>query len=130
MSFGFSVGDFVAVPTLAWQVYKSCKDSSDDFKAVANDVVSLHIVLKEVEEQLKDQDLDEARQARLAQLSKNSHRVLTDLETLLNRYDNLSTQSQWTWDRMRWGFEDVNQIRLKLANATALLTAFNTSLVK
>jgi hypothetical protein len=50
MSFGFSVGDFVTVLGLAWRVYKSCKDASDDFKNISNDVAGLHIVLLETKD--------------------------------------------------------------------------------
>ena len=129
MSFGFSLGDFITVPTLAWQVYKSCKDSSDDFKTVADDVVALHIVLSEVVEPLKVQPISSPRQAHLAALTRTCQAVLNDLEKLLQKYDSLGSQSQRTWDRMRWGLEDISQLRGRLSNSTAMLTAFNTSLI-
>lgn len=130
MSFGFSLGDFVTIPTLAWQVYKSCKDSSDDFKSVADDVVALHIVLREVEEHLKEQPISNPRQAHLAALTRTCHAVLNDLEKLLEKYDSLGSQSRRTWDRMRWGLEDIDQLRARLSSSTSMLTAFNTSLIR
>ena len=130
MSFGFSIGDFVTVSSLAWQLYKSCKDSSDDFKIVANDVVSLHIVLKEIEEQYKEQTLERSQQVHLATLTRNTRGVLKELETLLEKYDSLGTQSQRTWDRMRWGMEDVKRLREQLTSSTAMLSIFNTSLIR
>jgi hypothetical protein len=55
MSFGFSIGDFVAVGNLAWQVWKSCKDAPESFRNVSQEVLSLHAVLKEIEELLEGQ---------------------------------------------------------------------------
>jgi hypothetical protein len=49
MNFGCSLGDFVTVGQLAWNVYKSCKEAPDSFANISNEVLSLHIVLKEVE---------------------------------------------------------------------------------
>jgi hypothetical protein len=54
MSFGFGVSDFVALGTLAWQVYRSCRDAPENFGNVSQDVLSLHAVLREVEEDLSD----------------------------------------------------------------------------
>ena len=130
MSFGFSVGDFITVSTLAWQVFKSCKDSSDDFKILANDVGSLHIVLKEVEDQYKEQTLERSQQEHLALLTQNTRNVLKDLEALLEKYDSLGTQSQRTWDRMRWGIEDVSRLKERLMSSTTLLSIFNNSLIR
>ena len=130
MSFGFSIGDFITVSSLAWQVYKSCKDSSDDFKTIANDVVSLHIVLKEIEEQYKEQTLERNQQVHLAKLTQNTRNVLKDLEALLEKYDSLGTQSQRTWDRMRWGLEDINKLKERLTSSTTMLSIFNSSLIR
>ena len=130
MNFGFSLGDFVTVPTLAWQVYKSCKESSDDFKSIAGDVAGLHIVLKEVEEQLEEHPFDEQRCSQLATLVEPCHTVLTQLESLIERYDGLGSKSQRTWDRLKWGLEDVSRLKERLLTSTAILAAFNTSLVK
>ncbi|MCJ1398405.1 hypothetical protein MMC11_001603 [Xylographa trunciseda] len=128
MSFGFSVGDFVAVPTLAWQLYKACKDSSDDFKDVADAVASMHIVLKETAEYISSSSLDQAQQGRLNTVGEGCRNVLRDLEALLEKYKSLGTQSQRTWDRMRWGLEDVTNLKVRLQNSTAMLTALNTAI--
>ena len=51
MSFGFSVGDFLVVGTLAWEVYKNvykaARNAPESFQKVHHDVLSLHAVLKE-----------------------------------------------------------------------------------
>ena len=50
MSFGYGVGDFIALGTLAWSVYKSCKGAPEAFENISWEVLSLHAVLKEAEE--------------------------------------------------------------------------------
>lgn len=130
MSFGFSLSDFITVPTFAWNVYKACKDSSDDFKNISTEVVSLHIVLKETAEFLSQDTLNKDQETRLTSLGRGCYDVLKDLDDLLQRYNSLGTKSQRTWDRMRWGLEPISDLRERLISNTTLLTAFNNSLLK
>ena len=39
MSFGFSVGDFLAVGNLAWTVYQSCKGLTKEFHEVCREAL-------------------------------------------------------------------------------------------
>lgn len=128
MSFGFSISDFVTVPAFAWKVYTSCKESSQSYKDLSGEVCSLHIVLREVEEYVSRYPLEGDGERRLLEVGKGCHDVLKDLEGVLERYESLGTHSQRTWDRMRWGLEDVSRIRERLISNTALLTALNTTL--
>lgn len=130
MSFGFSIGDFVTLSAFAWQVYKSCKDSSVDFQSLSQDVASLHIILKESVEQIQDQQIQTGRREQLTTLCDNCRNVLTDISACLEKYESLGTQSQRAWDRMRWGLEDIACLRQRLLTTINLLTAFNTSIAK
>jgi hypothetical protein len=130
MSFGFGVSDFITVPAFAWKVYKSCKDSSEDFRNISSEVVSLHIVLKETAEYLSEQNLEPDTEAQLNSLGKGCRDVLNDLEGLLTKYDSLGTKSQRVWDRLTWGLEDISAVRERLTSNIAMLTAFNTVLAK
>jgi hypothetical protein len=130
MSFGFSISDFVTISAFAWKIYKSCKDSSDGFKSISSDVAGLHIVLKETEENLSEQNLDADQERRLNDLCAGCNGVLKDLDSLLERYNSLGTKSQRTWDRMKWGLEDISDMRERLTSNTAMLTAFNTALTR
>ena len=122
--YGFGVGDFVAVSTLAWNVYKSCKAAPGSFSNISNEVLSLHAVLKEADETIFRSPLPPERQARLKTVGNGCQRVLSDLQTLVDRYENLGTQSKKTWDRMKWGAEDIFEIRSRLISNTTMLTAF------
>jgi hypothetical protein len=124
MSFGFGVGDFLAVGKLAWSVYKSCRDASESFGNISVEVLSLHAVLKEVEETLSDHQLTESKQASLATISNGCQGVLLDLQTLVDKYESLGSQSKRTWDRMKWGSNDITELRARLTSNTTMLAAF------
>ncbi|KAI9773786.1 MAG: guanine nucleotide-binding protein subunit alpha [Geoglossum simile] len=131
MSIGFGLCDFVAIPAYAWKVYKACKSSSEEFNNLAAEVASLHIVLKETEEYVSEwgANFGPDREAQLATLGKGCYEVLQDLDRLLQRYESLGTHTQRTWDRMKWGAEDVATARQRLSTSATLITAFNMSLV-
>ncbi|KAI1345387.1 hypothetical protein F5Y01DRAFT_320818 [Xylaria sp. FL0043] len=130
MSFGVSFGDVVLASTLAWRVYKACKDSGESFQRLSGEVASLHVVLKETEDYLGEfHDLDVSRVNRLQILTTGCHDTLKDLERLMRSYDNLGTQVQRTWDRFRFGLQDLTDIRSRIVSNVTLLTAFNSSLI-
>ncbi|XMA13413.1 hypothetical protein WAI453_006204 [Rhynchosporium graminicola] len=124
MSFGFGVGDFLAVGKLAWAVYKSCKDAPESFSNMSTEVLLLHAVLKEVEEALADEPLTESKKLNLATIGSGCHSVLSDLQILLTKYESMGPQSRRTWDRMKWGSNDVTGLRARLTSNTILLTTF------
>ena len=64
------------------------------------------------------------REERLALIQKGCDKVLKDLQSLVNRYESLGAQSKQTWDRMKWGNEDVAEIRARLTSNIAILTAY------
>ncbi|KAJ3863593.1 hypothetical protein EV359DRAFT_82217 [Lentinula novae-zelandiae] len=130
MSFGIGIGDVYLVSKFAWTIYKSCKDSGDDFKRLSNEVASLHVVLKETEDYVHEfTDFDTSRSYRLKILTDGCNDILKDLEKLLNSYESLGTQAQRTWDRMRFGLEDLTDMRSRLVSQATLLTAFNSTLI-
>lgn len=124
MSFGFSIGDFIALGQLAWKVYRSCKDAPECFKNISQEVLSLHAVLREVEENISAQTLPVTRQSNLKTIGDGCRNVLEDLQSLVDKYESLGTQSKRTWDRMKWGHEDIAELRSRLTSNTVLLTAF------
>ena len=50
--------------------------------------------------------------------------MLSDLQALVDKYESLGTQSKRTWDRMKWGAEDIVEIRSRLISNTTMLTAY------
>ncbi|KAH8205373.1 hypothetical protein TruAng_000452 [Truncatella angustata] len=129
MSFGVGFGDVVLLSKLAWNVYLACKESSDDFRRLSTEVASLHVVLKETEVYINEfTDLDPSRKNRLEILTNGCSGTLGDIERLLKNYESLGTQAQRTWDRMRFGLEDLADMRSRLVSNVTMLTAFNSTL--
>ena len=129
MSFGFSVGDFITISTLAMNIYSSCKNSSRGFKSITSEVNSLHIVLKKTSEYLSEHSLDADAAECLESLKNECYSVLKDIQDLLQKYRSLGMKGR-IWDKMKWGSEDVSGIRHRLTVNVTLLTAFNTTLTK
>jgi hypothetical protein len=119
MSFDYGVGDFIAIGTLAWTVYTSCKDASDSFGDITLEVLSLHAVLKEAEETAFAEPLAPTRQDRLNTVGDGCRDVLEDLQKLIENYDNLETQGKRTW-----GPENIAELRTRLVSNAGLLNAW------
>jgi hypothetical protein len=56
--------------------------------------------------------------------------VLIDLEKLLNSYESMNTQTQRTWDRFRFGMEDVAGVRSRLISHTTTLGALSQGILR
>lgn len=123
MSFGFAVGDFVVLGQLAWKVYRTCKDAPESFKNISQEVSSLHLVLKEVEETYSGATLSANQQSRLRNIGNGCRAVLEDLQGIIDRYNSLG-RSKRTWDRLGWGSNDIAELRSRLVSNTTFLTAF------
>ena len=81
-------------------------------------------MLKECEEILFRRPLKTARAERLIVIKDGCEKVLADLQSLVEKYKSLGTNSKRTWDRMKWGYEDVADIRSRLISSTTMLNAF------
>ena len=125
MNFGSSVGDVLAVGQLCWKVYKRCKDSPGSYAELAGEVGALHNVVKETEELLSQQALTSKQQNKLLICRQGCESVLKDLDGLLVKYESLGTNARRNLDRVGFGMQDMNGIRLRLISNTSLLDAFN-----
>jgi hypothetical protein len=121
---GPSVGEFIAIATFAWKVYKSCKDAPESFGNISLEVLSLHAVLKEAEEKVFARPLSPTSQERFKAVADGCHHVLKDLDSLIMKYESLGTQGKRTWDRMKWGTVDITELRARVTSNTGLLTAW------
>lgn len=131
MSFGFSIGDVISLSALAWNCYKSCRDSSEQFQRISGEVGNLKAVLDETIEAVQDnQPLSRTREERLMRVMEECQQVLIDLEKLLNSYESMNTQTQRTWDRFRFGMEDVAGVRSRLISHTTTLGALSQGILR
>ena len=104
--------------------YRAGKGAPESFENISIDVLSLHAVLKEGEETLFIRPLSPVRAERLKVIKDGCDKVLVDLQNLVKKYESLGTQSKRTWDRMKWGNEDIAEIRARLTSNISNLNAF------
>ena len=125
MSFGFSIGDFVAVGQLCWTVYLRCKNAPGQYTELSLEVSGLYTVIEETRELFSRQKLSSEQQRKLSTCREGCEKVLQDLGALLSKYESLGTKSRRTFDRMGFGGEDMKDIRLRLISNVTMLDAFN-----
>ena len=121
MTLDYSVGDFISVGALAWNVYKSCKEAPESYVGnIALEVLSLHAALKEAAETVFAHPLSLTKQEHLKALGEGCYRVLKDLDDRCKKYQSLGIQNS----KRPWGMEDIAELRARLTSNTALLTAW------
>ncbi|MCJ1282870.1 hypothetical protein MMC26_002196 [Xylographa opegraphella] len=128
MSFGFGIGDIIAVAGKAFMLYQLCSQSSEHFMAISSQAGLLHIVLKQNKENVEKTKLTPEKSADLAMLIKACDEVLNDLAKLLEKYEAFSTKEQSVWNHFKLGRENVTKLQKTLDTNIACLTAYNVGL--
>ncbi|KAF6219464.1 hypothetical protein HO133_003931 [Letharia lupina] len=135
MSFGYGVGDIIAVSTLARTIWGRFRDASDQFNAIQTDVFGLHRVLDDIANNLSGIQLTDKQADDLPVLIEGCRGVLHDTEKLIRKNESLGTESSGVSSRtqkalrkLKWDSATVNELRDRMISSTTFLNAFNTSL--
>ena len=91
MSYGYGVGDFIAVSKLAWDVYNAYKDAPEDFRNISDEIKSLHIIVERNKVKFQDKTLSSDEQAQLRDILQGCTNVLEDLDKLHIKYMRLGS---------------------------------------
>ena len=155
MSFGFGVGDFLAVGKLVWGVYSAYADAPEQFRNFSQEILAVHVVVRKVEDQLGISGFDGTASrgrassgasgsgsqlpvvATLSMKDRDDLKILYDgleaimkeLDDLLRKYKSLESTRN-PIDRFKWGQEDLVGLRDKIRSNITSLTAFNSTLAK
>ncbi|KFY18089.1 hypothetical protein V492_00159 [Pseudogymnoascus sp. VKM F-4246] len=131
MSFGFSVGDFIAVIELAKRVRREFVDAPGQFKAISDEVRGLSIVLQDVEDRLSGPDLDEKQEEELRDITNSCCDVLNDLKKTLEKYSELKSgysgvgsRAKRIWKGLKWEPNDIKELRSRIIVNITLWNAF------
>ena len=131
MSFGFGVGDFLSVGKLVWDVYTAYTDAPEQFRNFSQEILSLHAVFEQLEDQLHKTITFSTKQTQnLKTLYDGLTGIMEELYALLKKYQSLSENPTVSFDRVKWGQEDLVELRERLRSNITLLTTFNASLAK
>ncbi|PVH81003.1 hypothetical protein DL98DRAFT_177524 [Cadophora sp. DSE1049] len=125
MSFGFGVGDFLAVGKLALTLYNACADAPAEFEELKKDLSSIHTVISGLQAQAEDRQsllrqrcVD--RKPEWVRLRDNLLETLLELQDLITKYKEMGKNA---FMRIRLGIQKLNDLRGKLS---LHLTAINT----
>lgn len=140
MSFGLGVGDlnFVRVGSLLWNMYSVYAGAPEQFRNFSQEILSLHVVFKKVEDYLRNQGFGDNITGTLTLSAKDANdikilydglqTIVKDLDALLKKYKSLLENRNILFDRLRWGQRDLTEFRGRILVHIGLLNAFNTSL--
>ncbi|PGG96211.1 hypothetical protein AJ79_09680 [Helicocarpus griseus UAMH5409] len=131
MSFGFGIGDFITVLTLANALRERFKDAPGQYTAISDEVQSLTIVLTYTKNTLQGRKLSKERTADLEIVLGGCHTVLKELNTELERFFPSGQQGKWdrgkirkAWDRLRWDQKAIDGFRGRLVFQVGVLNTF------
>jgi len=129
MSFGYAVGDFIAVGHLAWTLYRQCylvaRGAPQEFQHLLEQITMLSQAIKFLQEEVNNPQstLVRAGDDRVQLVNQVMGRVketLKELEKCANRYEKLGDTSQpkvkQMWRRVKWSTDaaDLDALRNKV----------------
>jgi len=124
MSFGFSVGDFLAAGELAWKLYQNCykvaRDAPKEFQLLVGEISTLSNSLKMLHEEVLDPEsiLVQGGEDRVKMVNEMVARIevtLKQLQKVATKYELLgpSSKKKQILRRIKWSaeFTSVDALR-------------------
>ena len=125
MSFGFGVGDFITISTLAVKVITAYKDAPSEYKNISEEVKSLHIIINRGVKHFERLSPCEGEWQEGMEILQGCQSVLEDLDALIEKYQGLaSVNKRQVFARVKIGMEDITALRTRLISNTTLLNSF------
>lgn len=132
MSFGFSIGDFLAAIQLANKIRKEFADAPSQFKTISNEIRTLSIVLQDADVAFPDRELDNDQKRNLEDIDKGFRNILDELQRILDKNTELSSETRSVgkrikrvWKRLNWKPEDIDELRSRIVTNIGFLNVFN-----
>ena len=125
MSFGYGVGDIMAISRLAVKVYAAYKDAPGDYSNISDEVKSLDIIITDAAHLFESTTLSDNKRQRGQEVLRGCQKVLEDLDSLIVKYNSLASPStSQVFKRIKLGTEDIATLRARLTSNTTLLNGF------
>ncbi|PVH78863.1 hypothetical protein DL98DRAFT_590013 [Cadophora sp. DSE1049] len=130
MSFGFGVGDFLAVGKLSIHLWRSIKDAPGEFAEVSRELSSINIVIADLTDQAGSQisllnRRGASRKEELFTLRDNLMGTLEEPQAVHQKYRNMGRNA---WLRVQLGEQDLAALRTRLSLHLGLIDSFMSSL--
>lgn len=94
------------------------------FETISMELESLVCVLDEAADSQLSHPLNPQRKARLNTILAGFSSVLKELQDVVQKYQSLGTNEKNPWDQLKFGNEDIAEIRSRLIMNMAFLTTF------
>ncbi|KAJ5592115.1 hypothetical protein N7537_009019 [Penicillium hordei] len=131
MSFGFSLGDFVSVITLANKLRRDFVGAPSQFNSISREVRGLTIILQDVDIQLPGYDIDDRQRKQLGEISHNCETLLNEVQDAIGKYKvveycgtSIHKKARSIWKRIAWEPKDIGELRDRLLSNVTLLQSF------
>jgi len=133
MSFGFAVGDSIAVGELSWRIYRSCKGLTEEFHEISREALTVHTVVKELQDEADNMNSvlnrrGTPRKQELLLLIRNLKSALLEVDIIVQKYQGLARRERRIWNQLKFATEDLGQVRGKLTVHLAAINVFTDSL--
>ena len=128
MSFGVSVGDLVAVGTLANQLWTACREASPEFQDCGNLCQEVSLVIEGCRPNNPNTILHAQDKKIISQLAESCENTLSTLKHLLQRYHSLGSTSHRVRDTLGFAYakSDCDNIRRRLSEHLLVINTFLT----
>lgn len=138
MSFGFSIGDFLAVIELVTKLRKDFADAPSQIRDLSTELKTFSIVLQDTEIDLTVGDLDPNQIESLESALSSARQLLKDLDGFIGRNKEISTATgsksrvhlKRVWKRLSFDQQEVDRFRLQIISSTTGLKTFTLNEVK
>ena len=125
-----SPGEVIAIAKFAYRLWKSCKAAKGEFDNIAMEVSTTNTLVQLVHCDLEDPEsimnlVDNKEKTIRKQLGihiRNCKNALTDVENLLERYNNMSVLDKAAW--VLWGHAEVAGLKANLSSFTTQLDSW------
>ncbi|OOF91694.1 hypothetical protein ASPCADRAFT_154750, partial [Aspergillus carbonarius ITEM 5010] len=135
MSFGYGVGDFLAILDLANTIRKRFVNAPSQFKSIADVSKTLSNVLRDIEDIYIEVGLSIQQQNHLNDASRACHDVLDDLQCKLNIYQELDPGNKRlggtcrrVWKRLKWDQAEMGEFQQRIHAHIEVFSLFINSL--
>lgn len=122
------LGYVTEIRPLAESLYRSLFSPSELFGRFQNELGMLISVLNATENYAPCDAKDTHRRVLNASL-KECHDVLLELSKMKSHFDSMDHQTQVTWERLKWGLNDLEDMKTRLATYIQNLTMLNTNMI-
>lgn len=130
MSFGFGVGDFIAVFQLVTKIRKDFAGGPGDYKALAEDVKTLSILVQDVE--VEADTMEPATAVKVRGAVAASGQILTELDAFIEKHKALADQKDKKsgssvkrfWQKLSIDPQEIAKFRSRITSNVSILRGF------